>query len=77
MNNYAGDVSTSPTDRNFYLAVGRQIKVNYVWAFLATFAEFKRNESKDAGRQQTFSPPAKKASSGLYARWPASTSNVM
>jgi len=30
-----------PANRGAYLAVGRQIKANYLWAFAATFAVFK------------------------------------
>jgi hypothetical protein len=38
---YARGLDARFVDRMPYLAVRRQIKVNYVWAFPATFADFK------------------------------------
>jgi len=33
------------------LAVGRQIKVNYLWAFTVTFADFKGKSWQDSRRK--------------------------
>jgi hypothetical protein len=46
---YGGGLDARLEDIIPYLAVRRQIKVNYVWAFLVTFADSRGNNRKTQG----------------------------